>query len=286
MSVPSVRPHVAAPILFAVLLLAASPPTEDDLIRTANAAFLRSEYESAARFYEEAEERTGDPGLVAFNRAAVQFQRGEFADAERLYARVLDDRDCPRDRAINAWFNRGACLLRRGGDARVYHSAIACFERCLDLKPSDAKFRTDAEYNLELAKVLWIKANADSPRPLRPNDLPPEPPPEPPPLQSPGKEDPGDGSDPNQKQGNRGGPKPVPQQVLGQQPNAQPMGTDAKTPGNNAQLPVVRGGLDADPTDPESARELLKQADVRLQKRREQMNAILGGSVRSGVRDW
>src|SRR4051812_28791754 len=117
--------------LVAACGVAAAMPQADDLIREANAAFLRDDVAAADRLYAAAEERTADPGLVAFNRAAVLFQKGEFRDAELQYARVLDDRACPPERAARAWFNRGTCLVRRGGTAAVYRSAIACFERCL-----------------------------------------------------------------------------------------------------------------------------------------------------------
>lgn len=266
------------------LVAAAAPTAGDDLIRAANAAFLRDDVETADRLYAEAEERTADPGLVAFNRAAVHFQRGEFADAERCYARVLDDRDCPPDRAARAWFNRGSCLLRRGGDARAYRFAIICFERCLDQNPPDAAFRAEAEHHLELAKVLWAEANRKAAKPERPSDPPPELPPEQPPdVKSPGKEEPG-GNDATQQQG-PSGVRPLPQPAAAPQPNGNPTGTDAKTAGNNAGLPVLQG-KDADPTTPESAREFLKQTDARLQKRREQLNDVLRGPDRPGVRDW
>src|SRR5262249_53165635 len=81
-----------------LLLLAAASPRAadpDELSRRANAAFLRGDTEEADRLYAAAEERTGDPGLVAFNRAAVLFQKEDFRDAEVHYARVLEDAACP-----------------------------------------------------------------------------------------------------------------------------------------------------------------------------------------------
>src|SRR5438128_8324322 len=90
-----------------LLLLAAAPGAEDDLIRAANAAYLRGDADAADMLYAQAEERAADPGLVAFNRAAVLFQRGEFREAELHYMRVLEDKACPPERAARAWFNRG-----------------------------------------------------------------------------------------------------------------------------------------------------------------------------------
>ena len=58
--------------LAAVFLLAAAPlatETPDDLIRRANEALRAGDAETADQLYTTAEERTADPGLVAFNRA-------------------------------------------------------------------------------------------------------------------------------------------------------------------------------------------------------------------------
>src|SRR5262249_30705792 len=110
--------------LFPFLIGAAAPNQEspDELIRAANAAFLRGDTETADPLYAAAEERTADPGLVAFNRGAVLFQRGKFADAEECYRRVLEDKSCPPERAAKALFNRGTCRLRTGGSPGVYRS--------------------------------------------------------------------------------------------------------------------------------------------------------------------
>src|SRR6185437_3641476 len=90
------------PVLAA--LVGAAPPTApEELIRRANAAFLAGDPDRAEALYAEAAERTGDPGLVSFNKAAILFQKGEFRAAEVHYARTLDDRDCPADRAARAW---------------------------------------------------------------------------------------------------------------------------------------------------------------------------------------
>src|SRR5262249_59336214 len=131
-----------------------------------------------------AEERTGAPGLVAFNRAAVLFQKEDFRDAEVHYARVLEDAACPPERAARAWYNRGTCLLRRGTSPAVYRSAIACLEHCLDSPAADEPLKADARHNLELAKLLWNEARKTAAKPDTPNENRPpeeEPPNTPPP---------------------------------------------------------------------------------------------------------
>jgi tetratricopeptide (TPR) repeat protein len=278
------------PLTCLILLTAAAPlPTgsPDDLIRQANTAFARGDVEAAEKLYAAAEERTADPGLVAFNKAAVLFGKGEFRDAEVHYARVLEDKACPPDRAAKAWFNRGTCLLRRGGSIAVYRTSVACFERCLDTNPADTTLTADARHNLELAKLLWAEANRKAARPENPND---NPPPEedrdnrlPPPGgldQQPGTPELGPGPD-----GSNGfQPTPQPTPV----PNARgtPNKADRQTAGNNANLDVLKDQDQVQPLSPEDTREYLRRTAERLQRERRGMLRALYGPDRAGVRDW
>ncbi|MBX9581499.1 MAG: hypothetical protein K2X87_14460, partial [Gemmataceae bacterium] len=162
-------------VLGTLALLAAAPaPPEppDDLVRRANAAALRGEAEAADALYKAAAERTADPGLVAFNRAALLARQGRFAAAEALYAQALDDRECPPARAARGWFDRGTCRLRAASTAAGFRAAALYFERCLDLDPADEVLTADARHNLELAKLLWAEANAKAAQPETPNDPP------------------------------------------------------------------------------------------------------------------
>jgi tetratricopeptide (TPR) repeat protein len=255
------------------------------LIRRANAAFLRDELAAAEPLYAAAEERTADPGLVAFNKAAVLFQKGEFREAELHYARVLDDKSCPPDRAARAWFNRGTCLLKRGGGAPVYRSAVACFERCLDLNPPDAPLQADARHNLELAKLLWVEANKKAAKPETPNTRPPqeELPEAPPPLggseEQPGLAEPGGNEGPN-------GPRPTQQPVPAPAPGSRPRDTDTKAPGTNANLEALKDADQVQPLSPEDTREYLRRTAARLERERHEMLKMLYGPDRPGVRDW
>jgi tetratricopeptide (TPR) repeat protein len=275
-------------LLFLLLSGAAAQSHEgaEELIRRANAAFLRDDLTAADQLYAAAEERTADPGLVAFNKAAVLFQKGEFRDAEQHYARVLDDKACPPDRAARAWFNRGTCLLRRGGIAPVYRSAVACFERCLDLNPPDESLRADARHNLELAKLLWVEANKKADKPETPNTHPPReelpehlPPPLGGPDQEPGATQPGGTDGPN-------GQRPTPQPVPAPAPGGHPRETDTKAPGANANLQTLKDTDQVQPLSPEDTREYLKRTAARLERERQEMLKLLYGPDRPGVRDW
>ncbi len=272
------------------LLGAATPPqttSPDELIRQANAAFLRGDGDEADHLYTAAEERTADPGLVAFNRAAVLFQKGDFREAELHYARVLDDAACPPDRAAKAWYNRGTCLLRRGGSAAVFRSAIACLERCLDSDAADEPLKADARHNLELAKALWNEARKKDSKPDRPNDNPPPEDPRndnPPPKnvgedQQPAPSEMGDGSS-GQKT-----TRPVPQPNGATNPTTKPNSTDTPTPGTTS-APPIKDDKDTQPPSPEDARKLLHEATTRIRKDRQDLLKALYGPGLPGARNW
>jgi tetratricopeptide (TPR) repeat protein len=274
----------------ALALLAAGPAAEseppDDLIRRANAAFLRGDTEAADSLYAAAAERTGDPGLVAFNQAAVLYQKGEFYPAEVQYARVLDDKACPPDRAARAWFNRGTCLLRRGGGTGVYRSAVACFEHCLDSSATDETLRADARHNLELAKRLWMEANRKAARPENPNTPPPEERPESQPPPGGADQDPTNPADTEAGPGAKNlaqSARPVPGAVP---KNGSPREASTPTAGNNRKLQPLDDTDQAQPLSPEDTREYLRRTDERLRDERRKMLRLLSGPDRPGVRDW
>src|SRR5205823_6331561 len=112
----------------------------------------------------------------------------------------------------------------------------------------------------------------------------PDPPP-PPAVESPGADD-QKGTEPDQQNAGAAGPRPIPQPAAGPTPKGSPTATEVQAPGNNPNVPVLRDAKDAEPRSPEDTRAILRQTEARLQKRREQMNDILRGPDRPGVRDW
>lgn len=273
----------------AFLLLGAAEPAATDpeeLIRQANAAYIRGAHAEADRLYAAAEERTADPGLVAFNLATVLFQKGEFRDAELHYARVIDDTACPPERAAKAWYNRGTCLVRRGGSAAVYRSAIACLERCLDSDAADDPLKADARYNLELAKTLWNNARKQENKPDKPNENPPpeDPRSDPPPPsgsndEQPGTGDPGDGATGQQAT------RPIAQPTTTQTPNANDKNPQNPT-GGASPAPALSNDKQLQQLTPEDTRDRLNRIRVRLKNAQHGLWDTLGGGDQSGVRDW
>ncbi|MCI0705204.1 MAG: tetratricopeptide repeat protein, partial [Planctomycetia bacterium] len=281
------------PFAICLTLLAAAPPSADspdELIRRANDAFRAGDTAAADNLYAAAEELTADPGLVAFNRGAVLFERGNFREAELQYTRVLDDAACPPERAAKAWYNRGTCLLRRGpsmptGAMGVYRSAIACFEHTLDSPAADEPLKADARYNLELAKLLWNEARKKSADQKSPNDPPPEEEQPQPKPNLPEKQD--NGTDPNFGSDPGAGMKTVgkqPQQI----PNAgtKPTQAEKPIPANNANVEVLQDKDEVQQLSQEDTRLYLQELAKRLKREQRAMLRTLYGPERPGIRDW
>jgi Tetratricopeptide repeat len=273
----------------AFLLLAAAPPqtvTPEELVRRANDALRAGDSEAAEKLYAAAEERTADPGRVAFNRGVLLFERGDYRAAELQYDRVLADAACPPERVAKAWFNRGTCLLHRGGSVSVYRSAIACFENAIDTTAADEPLKADARHNLELAKLLWLeeaKKEQKSDPPSPNSDIPPEESrqPQQEPERRPGESD---GQPGHEAPGGtpKVGPQPVPEKKDGS-----PAGkSDQTQAGNNANLPVLDNASEVQNLSPEDARKYLKAISERRKRELRAMLETLYGPERVDVRDW
>ena len=278
--------------LLVFLLAAASPPSEsyaEELIRQANAAFAREDFDEANRLYEAAEVVSADPGLVAFNRGAVLFNSQRYAEAAKYYHLVLNDAACPPERAAKAWYNRGTCLLRQSGaTTAVYRSAIACLERAFDSDAADAALKANARHNLELAKMLWNDARKKENRQDNPNnDLPPEDPRSEPPQKPLGNDS--QIGEPEQGDGNSHGtqiPKIVQQPVAGAGMKATPSNGQAPAPGATGQIQPLEDKKNIQPLSPEETREHLRRTAERLKRDQQIMRMTLYGAERSGLHDW
>jgi Ca-activated chloride channel family protein len=161
------RPIPAALLVpLAVLLVSAAPLLDvEDLIQNGNNAFARQEYEEALKFYEQAEERATDPGLVAFNKGAALYRLKRYREAELSYLRALEDRAAPSTRQARALFDLGTSLLqtdpvRDAVDA--LERAMDCFDRCRRHPSADAALKADAIHNLELARLLYNQAKQEA----------------------------------------------------------------------------------------------------------------------------
>lgn len=268
-----------------VVLAAASPKDDrapDDLIRAGNAAVLRGDFAAADKLYEAAEDRTQDPGLVAFNKGYAHFHRREYDKAEQHYTRALDDRDAPPDRRANALYNRGVCQLRVGGLGKL-RSAIDSFERCLAAHP-EAALAADARHNLELAKLLWVEARAKERTKPLPGDPADDQPPQPlPPRPEMNQYDPfgPDGTGPDAGSRYAGGAEPGGAAPKG----ATPRGTDQTTGGKGHQPVLSNADKLPDWTD-RQVREYLDGLSGRLARERRGNAVLTAPAERPAVKDW
>jgi hypothetical protein len=268
------------------VLVGATPRADvsaDELIRAGNAAVARGEFQKAEEWYAAAEERTADPGLVAFNKANALFHRDRFADAERHYTRALDDADAPSARRANALYNRGVCLLKQGGLTKL-RSAIESFDRCLAGSPDDAALVADARHNLELAKLLWVEARAREQKKPLPNDPPPDSPPDPrPDRPTPQSLDPFGQQD--QFTADRGQQAGGPPEAVRGAGRGNPRPTDEQTAGKG-NAPVL-GKEDRLPDlTPDQVRQYLEGLAVRVANDRRATAALTAPPERPNVKDW
>lgn len=272
---------ILVPIIACVL--AAGPshaPSANELIEAGNAALLRGDAVTAEKQFVAALERTDDPGLVAFNLGILHFQRKEYTEAERFFTRSLDDADAPADRRAKALYNRGVCLLHRGGIAQ-FRTAIDSFERCLKATEAE-ELRSDAQQNLELAKLLWAEARVNAKEKPKPNEPSPNAPPDP--------KKPESSDDPQNPEPNGGEPKvgtpskidPLTGQAI---PKQKPKETE-KTVGGKGNLPVRIDPETWRPKSEDKAREFLKVLSQRLAKDRRNSVEVHATPERADVKDW
>jgi tetratricopeptide (TPR) repeat protein len=269
----------------AIAQVGAEPPrTAEALIGAGNEAFARGEIETAETLYQQAEERSSDPGLVAFNKGATQFRRGDFRRAEMCFRRTLGDAAIPAERRGRALYNLGNCLVRQAGDTetKLLQAAIDSFELTVR-ETTDDGLRADAAHNLEVAKLLWAKARSRKPPDERdpewdePKD-PSRPPADPNKKDNSGAQDMGDGS----KQPETGAKL---EPGKGQNPGVAPKETPKAVPGQG-NLPVLPDTGEVPSLSFEDARAELKRTADRLQRERQKLREEAAQGERIRANDW
>jgi hypothetical protein len=251
-----------------------------DRIRLGNAA-ARVGAPDAERHYAAAEERTNDPGLLAFNRGAYFFARGDYREAERQYLRCLDDSAIPAERRRRALHDRAVCLIHRDGDTRIFRAAIQSLEDCLAESNLEPDLAESARENLELAKVMWHRERSRQKEPPTPNERNPDEQ-DPPvnPMVEPGSEQSGDRS-------TQSAAANATTTGRTQDSNTQKLatGTEQKGPGTGP-LPVVKDDSTVQRLSPHDTRALLEKTAARLRSARRQNELLRAGPERPNVRDW
>jgi tetratricopeptide (TPR) repeat protein len=277
-------------ILAAFALVGADPQViPDDLIRQGNGAVERGDFDAALLFYQQAEERGTDPGLIAFNKATAYYHLQDYRKADAHYRMALDDSAISSERRAKALFNLGDCLVQEASDsdARRLRDAIRFYELCLEMNPEEG-LRRNASHNLELAKLLWNNARAKSANPPEPNTDDPPDDPKPPEPKKKEKEHSQDGNDPK-KNGNE--PKKQdadPKSKIDKNGKADPnsMLKKKSAPPRDQGPPVLPPSGPQPPRSPEDTLELLRRAAERLQKEREGLRKDATILEKPSGRDW
>ncbi|MBY0528029.1 MAG: hypothetical protein K2R98_31820 [Gemmataceae bacterium] len=259
------RAWVLAPL--ALMLVGAAPElTPEDYVRQGNAAFEQGQYDAAVKLYTQAEERITNPGLVAYNKGAALYRLGDFRAAEVHYRRCLEDASGePRAAML---YDLGNCLLQQsqGSNAELLRDAMKCYLLCLREDGLGDELKTNARHNLELAKLLWIKAKNAQPNkdpgknPDDPKETPPEPKKQPDEPKNNGN-DTNPGTDPTPKVT----PQPDPSN-----PNQTPTPTREPPPPGSGNLPPIPDKDELTRMLPEDAAAHLARAAERILRERKE----------------
>jgi len=275
--------HTLTPFGLPFVLLtvwgASALPNPDRFVRQGNEAFAQGDYATATDWYTQAEERTQDPGLVAFNEATALYQLGQFREAALRYRRCREDAEGPR--LARLLFNLGNCLVQEGqghNPARL-REAIAAYQQCLAQPSADANLADDARHNLELARLLWLRARAGK---EGSEDANPEDTDDP---RSPGNKNEQEGLTPEMAKPDAAG-RPGSSPDAAGDAKASAARADQTPPPGKGNLPPVPDQDDLVPLSPEDAAAYLKQAAVRILRDREEYRRRPVPAPSPNVMDW
>jgi len=278
------RRRLSTVCLLALLVAAAPEPSPEELVRQGNTAFEREEFEAALALYDRAEERITNPGLVAYNKAAALYRLGRYDVAVRHYESALEDAHGARRAAI--LYNLGNCHLHQSQGTRAdrLRQAVECFSRCLSQEGIEAALREDACYNLELAKLLWLKAKQSPSNKETGNQQ--EPPKEQPKTEDKTPKEPKTG-------GNETGAEPkvdpksgTPAEIDPRHGQQKPIATNEPPPPGKSTLPPIPDRTDLVPMAPEDAAAHLQQAVERVLRERRQHQQSSAPRPSRVIPDW
>ena len=282
---------LSAGLFAAALCATAAAPAPDwrTLLRQGDAAYERGDYTAAAALYEQAGDRSTDPGLVSFDLAAAQYRLALASDADRPRLaqeaeqsyRCCIEPDSPR-RAPALYGLGNALLLKADGrDADALTAAIAAYEQCLAQANLDVELADDARHNLEQARLQLLQI---APAGAHPKDEPSTgdgpPKPKPPPDKTPGS--------PQNPTHDQSGTKVKPDgsgKPAKQEEGMKSVETTAPTPGEG-NLPPVPDRADLPPLSAEDAERHLELAAERIQEDFKAHRRAKAAAPAANVRDW
>lgn len=268
-------------LIFSTLLLLGAAPTASvgDLLRQGNEAFHDREYQKALEFYQQAEERSLDPGLVAYNKALSLYQLGQYREAELHFRRCLEDASAGR--RTQGLYGLGNSLLMQAGDTnpRLLLKAIESYQLCRQEKKLDGQLRNQVNHNLELAKLLLVQAKAKAAQ------QPPEPPSQgkdPSQQNQDGSDDPMNKNSPGSENSDKVDPGKGKKNLTNKDLKKGKDQNTIPTPGNPPVIPDEDALV---PLPREDTAWYLQQLADRIQQQQQEHQASKNAPV-PGVRDW
>jgi tetratricopeptide (TPR) repeat protein len=275
--------------LAALFVSAAAPPPDwEALVRQGDASFARGDYAAAVALYEQAQDRTTDPGLVALDLAAARYRLALASDAERpRLAQEAEQayRCCtgPGDpRRAPALYGVGAALLLKsdGRDADALQAAVEAYRQCLAEPGLGPELAEDARHNLERARLLLLQV---VPRAAHTRDELPSG--DGPPKAQPPDRQPGAQQDPRDRPGVRVKPDRHGDPAKSQE-GPKPVEPPEPPPPGEGNLPPVPEGPDLPPLSAEDAARHLELAARRIHEEQKTHRRSKATAPPPNVPDW
>lgn len=277
-----------ATLMTGLTMMSKRPEMEvDTLVRRGNEAFHQKEYASAISYYEAAQARAWDPGLIAFNLATAYYHLAEKGELSHLPSAEIAYRCCLErgdPRRAQALFGLGNCLLLRGSVEKLepasLRAAMDRYTECLNEPGCPEELAERARYNQQRARLLLLQApfttegRAES--------------------ETHGEDSSQEREDPSPMRRERGQPEGEPEPTSASEKNAQrkteqqlPEGSKPATPTpGQGTLPPVPDQAEAVPLSSVDAAQHLDRAWQRIREDWTQHRRAQHRSVASGVKDW
>jgi hypothetical protein len=280
-------------ILLPLALLAAAAPTAttEDLVRRGNEAFEARDYSRAIELYEQAEVHATDPGLIAMNKAAAFYQQAQIARgaqqrqwfhrAEQQYRCALEGAEEPR--RLRASFGLAGSLSQgRPDNVASLTRAIACYRECLASPALDEPLAANVRHNLEIAKLLLLRAREKPGQQEKPpdesgSDNPPK-----------GKQ-PDDQNPQTPRQGDnprQGEKKPGGNEVPVESKDGKKQQPESQRVADKGTEPVLDDNTPSPSLDPADAARALDDAHEKIQALRKGNRMRSSRRIPGAVKDW
>lgn len=263
--------------ILVVALMCTGSEVNLDALRSGYAAYLRQEYETAIRFYEQAVKSSSDPGPLASDLGSLFAKAERYQEAAQWFSRSLEDAGGLR--RIRSAYGLATSLTHLANKLQgrravaLLQQALQSYELALresdTLTPEEKELipalRADVEFNRNIAQALLAQKQKE-----------PEPP------QPPEDEVPPSSTDVSMNEaggGTSNGSRATPLKGRNNGATGNETGTSDSTAGRG-NLPPLPDDENAPPLSPEEAQRRLDQLMQRLRK------PLTPQAGKPGTKDW